>query len=218
MHACRRAVLSALLAAAAIGCESTPAERPISLMPGATYHSPADNFTCIVPPLLGPGVRQSQATADATVADVAFSDDFGTLLDVRSRRIPDDELHAYARANRQASLDADFDAQVLPQLKARSPGLTVLRRETVDSAAGPALFVVVNMPGGSTRELHDTTGNAYHPDVVRGLLVFPQLHWVYAVSVQQWPPTLNAPPLTPDGRDARVLSDLQQAVASMTFN
>jgi hypothetical protein len=221
MHASRRAariVLLAAAAAAAAGCEATPARRPLSLPSGATYRSGPGNFTCVVPALLGPGVRESESAADETAADVTFSDDFGTLLDVRSRPISDADLPAYDGDARRASVDAHFDSEVLPALREGSPGLTVLHRDWVASPVGPALFAVVSLPGGSMRDVPNGTGGTYHPDAVRGVLVFPQLRWVYAVSVDLWPPTSNAPTLSPGDRDARLLSDLRQAVARMTFN
>ncbi len=206
--------LSTLFLAVIAGCGSEPEARPVHLEPGATYHSRPDNFTVAVPPLLGPGVRESETADDDAEAGVTFDDDFGTLLDVQSTRLSDDRRPAYAGGGRGAALADDFTARVLPALRRRSPGATVLHQDdAVETAVGPALFAVVGLPGGSTRTVDGT-----HPDAVRGVLVFPRFRWLYAVQVQQWPPTPNAPVLTPDQRDARLLDDLRQAVAEMTFN
>ncbi len=215
----RRTMLSLVLATGVCGCGSEPVARPVTVQPGATYHSPAGNFTCVVPPLLGPGVRESQAASDdGTVAGVTFSDDFGTLLDVQSRHIPDADQPAYAGPGGRATVDADVDRRVLPGLERTAPGSAVLYREGVTTPVGPATFVVVALPAGSTRTVRAADGTTYHPDAVRGLLVFAQVGWAYTVTVQQWPPTPNAPPLAPADRDARLLSDLKQAVGQMTFD
>ena len=199
------------------GCASDGA-RPVNRVPGAVYHSRPDNFTVVVPPLLGPGIRASETATDATAAGVTFSDDFGTLLDVQSRHIGDEEIPGYVGPAKAGTLDAEFDGRVLPALRQRTPGATVLHRGRVDTSVGPAVFAVVSLPGGSARTLRDDAGRPYHPDAVRGVLVFQQLRWVYAVSVQQWPATTNGPKLSAVDRDARLLSDLRQAVAQMTFN
>lgn len=224
MHARRRTLtgLSLLVCPLLVGCESGP--RPLRLPPGATYHSRPDNFTALVPPLLGPEIRESETAADdGSAAGVTFDDDFGTLLDVQSTRIPDDRRPAYTGDARPATLADDFSARVLPALRQRSPAAEVLhRQDAVETAAGPALFAVVALPGGSTRTdpdlPPDAAGQPAHPDAVRGVLVFPRYRWLYTVSVQQWPATAHAPPLAPVDRDARLLADLRQAVAQMTFN
>ena len=216
------AVLPVALTAVLSGCGDEPVTRPMDLPSGATYVSPAGNFTAVVPALLGPDLHRSQTTGEEKSPEVGvtFADDFGTLLDVQSRRVANDANRpAYPAADRSADVGRYFDAVVLPALRRRSPGATVLHRaDDVLTAAGPALFAVVGLPGGSTRVLRNPAGRPYHPDAVRGILVFPQYRWVYAVGVQQWPPTPDAPALAPADRDAGLLADLRQTVARMTFN
>ena len=208
------------LALLAAGCAATPDARPLDLKPGATYTSRPGNFTAVVPPLLGPGVHESDATADdGTTAAVTFADDFGILLDVRSRQIAKTDPRIDSRSGNRELADRYLDDTVLPTLRGISPGLTVVHADGhVETPAGAARFAVVRLPGGSARTLHTVTGDAYHPDAVRGILTFTQLGWVYAVSVQQWPATPNQPPMTDADRDQRLLADLRQAVGEMTFH
>jgi hypothetical protein len=218
MHAWKPIARSLCVLSALAGCASQPTSRELKEMPGAVYHAPLGNYTAIVPPLLGPGIRQSESAAgDGSSESVAFSDDFGTLLDIRAWRMPvDDLLPPFATQVRADQLDAFVDRRVLPALLGRSGA--VVHRELVATAAGKALFLVVSLPGGSARVLHDAGGRPYHPDVIRGMLVFPQLRWAYTVADQQWPPTPNQPALTPADRNGLLLSDLRQTVARMTFD
>src|SRR5882724_3752156 len=71
---------------------------------GDRYYSPANNFSCVVPPLIKPGAviqDASNKTADGSrVGMVGFDDDLGTLYRVDwfeiapdlSRSLPDKEL------------------------------------------------------------------------------------------------------------------------------
>ena len=221
MHARRRTLTGLSLIVFAAGCESGP--QPVRLAPGATYRSRPDNFTVLVPPMLGPEIRESETAADdGSAAGVRFDDDFGTLLEVQSTRLGDDRRPAYVGDRRAATLAGDFASGVLPALRRRSPDAAVLHQDdAVETAAGSALFAVVSLPGGSTRtdpDLPKVDGKPAHPDAVRGVLVFPRFRWLYTVSVQQWPATPTGVKLAPADRDARLLADLRQAVAQMTFN
>lgn len=194
------------------------AGKPLNLQPGATYLSPSEHFSVVVPPMVGPKYHEIETSVDGSAAGVTFSDDFGVLLDVQSRHIGDDQVNGYLLVNRLPTLQADLDQHVLPGLRDRSSGATVVHRETLTTTVGPALFAVVSLPGGSTRTLKDADGKPYHPDAVRGVLLFSKLRWAYAVSVQLWPETTNGPKLSAEDVNARLLNELRQTVSRMTFN
>ena len=212
MPARSRSWIAAAAALLAVGCADGPDVRPVKVRPGDTYRAPTGNFSVVVPPLLGRDLHESQSTAaDLSASGVSLGDDFGTLLDVRSQRLPVEGVVpvAFASQVRPDQLDRYVDDRVLPAVRAASPSAQVLSRAHVTTPAGDGVFVVVHLADG---------GPSTHPEVVRGIVVFAQLRWAYAVTVQQWPPTPNQPPLAPADRDARLLSDLRQAVGQMTFD
>ena len=210
MPASRPRWTAAVLACLAVGCSATPDATPVSIEPGQTYHAPADNFTIVVPPLLGDDATMAESeTGDQQTAGVLFADAFGTREAVLSRHIADDDPQGQSRGGTRALADAFLNGTVLPELQRSSPGAVVLRTTAnVETTAGPATFAVVRVPDGGVGR-----GPA-----VRGLLAFPRLRWVYVVSYQQWPPTPNQPPMTDAQRDDRLLADLRQTVGQMTFN
>ena len=186
----------------------------MQLLPGQTYTSGPGNFTALVPPLLSPGVHQSESTAeDGSAASVSFRDDFGTLLTVQSRRFPAADPRDDTVTGNRALADQYLNDAVLPAVRRQYPGTNILHdQDPVDTAAvGPARFVVLGVPHGSPT----LPG---HPDATWGLLAFPRFGWTYVVTVQLWPPTPNQPPLSPTDRDDRLLAMLRQAVAQMTFH
>jgi hypothetical protein len=116
-------------------------------------------------------------------------------------------------------LEEFFDERMMPrEFLAVSPNTTVLCRDYLDTAAGKALFVVVNIPGGSTLiESGSSNGTPHRPDSVRGVLIFPKENYLYIIMNQEWPMVSQTRHRTMPDRMNQLLANLRGTVTGMTF-
>jgi hypothetical protein len=114
-----------------------------------------------------------------------------------------------------STLDSLFDRTVFNDLFwAVSPEASILDRGHVTTAAGPALYAMVNIPNGST--LADaSTGRRFESK--RGVLLLFKNGFLYVISNQEWPVGTKVHTGNVHDRSARLLDDLQQVVADMGF-
>jgi|GEM_PF-3772206 len=209
-----RVVLLFVVFASVVGfAQSTTA--PASTQP-AVYTSKLNNFTCPIPAM--PGQMKTSEAANESGAYVSFLDDMGSLLRIESLKIPADQAARFTGPDANKDYDAAFDQSLLPnEFKATSPDTTVAAREFVKTSAGEALFVAVNIPGGST--VAETTGpNPPHrPDSLRGVLIFRQHDYLYIVSNQELPITQEIVKRTMVERTGMLQRQLVDFVGGMSF-
>jgi hypothetical protein len=207
-----RLVISLAAVAAAAGCQngSPPPE-------GTVYRSKSGGFTCKVPSLLRPGAKMLEDSTDSA-SSVEFMDDYGTLLRVESMKFPADRPEILSPQNPQR-VDLLFDRSIMPNMfRAASPAASVGWREHLNAAGTDALFVVVNIPRGSTLVEQDTATSAHRLDSTRGVLMFMKDPYFYILQYQ-------APHLELKGGMSRPLAEqsedllkyLKNVVDGMTF-
>ena len=193
-------------------------------VPKGTYESKLGNFTCTVPDLLRPGEKMVEKNGpDWTF--VSFTDDWGTLLRIESWAISPEAHALLAQPSRDPHdiLQTLFHKEIMPkELLAASKDTAVLESHFVNTAAGTAFFVVVNIPQGSTWTASRNGGPYQHDDSLRGLMIFRQHDYLYLVMDQECAITtadrpVGFPPLSIDRRIQMRLDNLQKTVATMTF-
>lgn len=183
---------------------------------GSVYTSKLGNFTCKVPYLWRPGAYQMER-GDADSAEVMYYDDFGHLLRIESERMPKEFAPRFDSPDGLKTLDDFFDRSVFP-LAFRSISLqaNVMHRDHVTTAAGPAVFVVVSVPQGSSLASVDEQGGLHRADSVRGVLIFVKRGFIYVIMNQE-PGGNNIDHGPLDQRITLLLDTLQQTIAGMTF-
>jgi hypothetical protein len=205
-----KAFAAVTLAVALIsGCGSA---NSVSRLPDGDYlfRSKRGNFTCVAPSFARSG-KPSVETYEGDNTFVEFSGAYGELLRIECSPIPPEYAARVAVTDRHTLLDGMFDRVLMPaEFLRASPSAHVVRREYVDTAAGAALFCVVEIPGGSTLA-ESVNGSPYsRPDSTRGVLLFITHGYAYTLGNQE----LREP--FKDSQD-RLLDDLNGVVAKMTF-
>jgi hypothetical protein len=166
-----------------------------------------------------PGTPEIHDAVDGDSASVEFMDDTGAMLRIECQKVPA-ELPAFCTGpSAHQDMDLLFDRALMPrEFKAVSPDTTIEARDFVKTAAGDTLFVVVNIPGGSTVAISSAPAPPHRPDSLRGVLIFRENDYIYFVSNQEWPAAQDIMKRTMPQRAELPQHALVDFVAGMTFN
>lgn len=172
---------------------------------GRKYVSPLGNFSAEFPKM-GPGVR-IQDPHDKDSGWVSVHDDIGNLRSIMYLRLSGEEIKAALSSAemRRPALEAFLTAYVMPeQIERASPKATVQHTELVNFGSDSALFVVVDIPEGST--MFDVRANRAY-DTKRGLLILNKGNFMYMLSSGENP---VAPSLVPQAMPLALMIETEK--------